>query len=204
MSKQATLSIVAANTAKQAPAAKPASTRARTAANTAAKPKATWNVDMIANIATDIITLGKASEAKADLAKHVKFLRDNKITLGKSRRTCAISKELHAAFQSHGVSDATAANYLTAFRVAVNEGKEFNLNPARAAGPKEKKSGGVKKAAKTTWSTSGEVLAAIAAALVSVSDKCSPALWAKAMADAPHGFDDTIADFLESQAATEE
>lgn len=210
MTKQATqpaLSIVAAaNANKKAPrqaTAKPASTRAKSAADTIKAPKPTWDAELITRMAGNVVAMDTAKAAAEALQADVKFFRTNGITLGGSMRTCGICKEFAAAFTAAGKSKGTIANYLTALRAAINDGKTFNLNPARAKNPKEP-SKGKKGAVTTTWKNPGEVLEALAAAIFKVSSKCDPKLWAAAMAAAPHGFEDTLTDFLDAQAVSEE
>lgn len=165
-------------------------------ANKPAKP--VWDAALIGRMAQSIVSIAGVDSIKETLAKDIKFLRDNKIKLGKSSRTCSICKEFITVFGSLGVKQQTQRNYLTALRLAVNDGKVFDLNPSRAASKTGKKSSG-KRAAKTTWKTSGEVLEALFTAIKSVKDAAVPSLWADAMADAPEGFEEALLDFAEAQ-----
>lgn len=84
--------------------------------------------------ATKAIESAKELQAKAmdGIKLCIKAMRSDKITLGKSRRTCAYSSAYHDMLGSLGVTAKTADTYLSAFRFAVNEGRPFTLNPSRA------------------------------------------------------------------------
>lgn len=54
-----------------------------------------------------------------------KAMRAAKVTLGKSRRTCPVCAAIYDGMGT--LKDGTKANYLTAIRAAVNEGKAFKF-----------------------------------------------------------------------------
>lgn len=190
------LSIVAANeTAKQTPAKKPA------AKKTAAPAK--WDDALVNRIIENTVAVARVEELRKTLDMDITKFRTYKVKLGASRRTCAVSQQFFAGFIAQGVNEKTAANYLSCLRAAINDGKAFSLNQSRD-NAKGKKAGTRKAKAGSTWKDTGEVLEALAIAIHNVKDKAGAALWEKALAMAPDGFDFAIADFLESQGETTE
>ena len=210
--QKTTLSIVTANT--------------KTAAKTAAKKAPTkWDANWIPSIATYAMAMANSEKALESAQKSVNSARENiervlgelrsaGVKIGGSRATCAIAKEIHAAFMAAGMKESAANNALTGARDTVNNGKPFNLNPSRAKAQAKKealaKEAKAKeaKAKKTTAANAykdvGTVLDALATAIQSVKSKAGAALWERALATAPDGFDFALADFLESQASGEE
>lgn len=81
-------------------------------------------------------------EATAKIDELCKAMRAAKVTLGKSRRTCPVSSAIYDGMGS--LKDGTKANYLTAIRAAVNEGKAFKFP-----------NGSEKKAGKKTGAKTG-------------------------------------------------
>jgi hypothetical protein len=77
--------------------------------------------------------IGKATEA---IKAGIKNLRDAKIKLGASRRTCAVSAAIYDAMPDT-LAVATRNQYLSGIRKAVNEGKTFSMNGSRKAGGKK-------------------------------------------------------------------
>ena len=77
--------------------------------------------------------IGKATEA---IKAGIKNLRDAKIKLGASRRTCAVSAAIYDAMPD-SLAVATRNQYLSGIRKAVNEGKAFSMNSSRKAGGKK-------------------------------------------------------------------
>jgi hypothetical protein len=80
-------------------------------------------------------------------------MRAAKVTLGKSRRTCPVSAAIYDGMGN--LKDGTKANYLTAIRAAVNEGKGFKFPNG------SDKKAGKKTGAKTGGS--GAIMIALAA-----------------------------------------
>jgi hypothetical protein len=80
----------------------------------------------------------KATDAiNADIAE----LRKAKVTIGASRKTCAVANAIYDAMPER-LSAGTRANMLSTIRKAVNEGKKFSHNPNRkATGAKGKAKG---------------------------------------------------------------
>lgn len=72
-----------------------------------------------------------------------KTLRAAKRTLGKSRRTCALSQAIYTQLKADGYADGTANNILSAIRACVNEGKRFDLNANRKAKAKGESTGNI-------------------------------------------------------------
>jgi len=69
---------------------------------------------------------GRALVTAADtIGKLCKSMRAAKVTLGKSRRTCPVCAAIYDGMGT--LKDGTKANYLTAIRAAVNEGKAFKF-----------------------------------------------------------------------------
>lgn len=192
---QKTLSIVAANTAKQTTTKKPA------AKKTPAPAK--WDTALVARIAENVTAIARADELRATLEMDIKKFRTYKVKLGASRRTCGISQEFFAAFVSLGVKEKTATNYLSCLRESINNGKPFSLNQSRDAS-KGKGKATPKGKPGTTWKEPSEVLEALAIAINNVKQKAGAAMFERAMAMAPDGFDFAVADFLESQGETTE
>lgn len=190
------LSIVSANEAT----AKKTTTRKPAAKKTAAPAK--WDAALITRIAENVTAIAKADELKAVLEMDIKKFRTYKVKLGASRRTCGISQEFFAAFLSLGVKEKTATNYLSCLRESINNGKPFSLNQSRDNAKGKGKTAKAKPG--TTWAQPSECLDALAIAINNVKQKAGAALWERAMAMAPDGFDLAIADFLESQGETSE
>jgi hypothetical protein len=86
----------------------------------------------------------KATEA---INADVKTLRDAKVKLGASRRTCPVSSAIFDALPST-LATTTRNNMLSAIRKAVNETGKFSHNPNRKTGETKAK-GGKAKGAKT-------------------------------------------------------
>lgn len=88
--------------------------------------------------------IGKATQA---ISAGIKNLRDAKIKLGASRRTCAVSAAIYDAMPDT-LAVATRNQYLSGIRKAVNEGKAFSMNSSRKTGADAKGKKGGKKGAK--------------------------------------------------------
>ena len=199
---QNTLSIVSANTAKQAAAKKAAAKKA--AAKKAAAPT-TWDSAIVSRIASGVVAVAKAEELREKLAADIKEFRTYKVKLGASRRTCGISQEFFAAFMALGVKEKTATNYLSCLRESINNGKPFSLNQSRdSAKGKGKTTPRARKGTPANaYKDAGTVLDALATAIQNVKSKAGTSLWEKALTMAPDGFDLAVADFLEAQGETE-
>ncbi len=72
-----------------------------------------------------------AATAKETMAASAKKLRDAKVVIGKSVRTCKLCQAFLTARFGEGKKPASASNILAAFRAAVNEGKAYDENKAR-------------------------------------------------------------------------
>ncbi len=72
-----------------------------------------------------------AATAKEAFTAAAKKLRDAKVVIGKSVRTCKLSQAFLNARFGEGKKPASASNILAAFRAAVNEGKAYDENKAR-------------------------------------------------------------------------
>jgi hypothetical protein len=84
----------------------------------------------------------KAAKATDAINADVKTLRDAKIKIGASRKTCAVAGAIYDAMPST-LSAGTRANMLSSIRKAVNEGGKFSHNPGRdKAKAKGAKAGG--------------------------------------------------------------
>jgi hypothetical protein len=86
----------------------------------------------------------KAAKATDAINADIKALRDAKIKIGASRKTCAVASAIYDAMPAT-LSSGTRANMLTSIRKAVNEGGKFSHNPSRdnkAKKTKGAKSGG--------------------------------------------------------------
>lgn len=202
------LSIVSANesAATSKPAAKPAAKKTPAPRKTTAKKTtapAKWDNALITRIAENVTAIAKADELKAVLEMDIKKFRTYKVKLGASRRTCGISQEFFAAFMSLGVKEKTATNYLSCLRESINNGKPFSLNQSRD-NAKSKGKAAPKGKPGTTWKEPSEVLDALAIAINNVKQKAGAAMFERAMAMAPDGFDFALADFLEAQGETTE
>jgi hypothetical protein len=92
----------------------------------------------LGQLQSGLLIAAKATEA---INVDVKTLRDAKIKIGASRKTCAVAGAIYDAMPST-LSAGTRANMLSSIRKAVNEGGKFSHNPSRA------KSGGKKTGAK--------------------------------------------------------
>ena len=86
-----------------------------------------------------------------------KSMRAAKVTLGKSRRTCPVCAAIYDGMGT--LKDGTKANYLTAIRAAVNEGKAFKF--PNGSDKKAGKKTGAKTGAKTGGT--GAIMIALAA-----------------------------------------
>ena len=82
----------------------------------------------------------KAAKATDAINADVKTLRDAKIKIGASRKTCAVAGAIYDAMPST-LSAGTRANMLSSIRKAVNEGGKFSHNPGRDARGKGKAKG---------------------------------------------------------------
>ena len=82
----------------------------------------------------------KAAKATDAINADVKTLRDAKIKIGASRKTCAVAGAIYDAMPST-LSAGTRANMLSSIRKAVNEGGKFSHNPGRDAKAKGKAKG---------------------------------------------------------------
>ena len=78
---------------------------------------------------------------KANISKSIDLMRKSKVTLGKSRATCAMLSFIFDGLTRLKTADGkplgegTCANYLREIKTAVNKGTEFNLNSSRKAKP---------------------------------------------------------------------
>ena len=78
---------------------------------------------------------------KASISKSIDLMRKSKVTLGKSRATCAMLAFIYDGLTQLKTADGkplgegTCANYLREIKTAVNKGTEFNLNSSRKAKP---------------------------------------------------------------------
>ena len=91
-----------------------------------------------------------ALNATQKIKEGIKTLRDAKITIGASRRTCAVAQAIF-----DGMPDSLAVStknmYLSGVRLAVNEGKAFDTNASKKGKAKGAKRGAnTKGKAKTT------------------------------------------------------
>lgn len=77
---------------------------------------------------------GMELSAREQFAKAAKALRDAKVVIGKSARTCKIAQAFLAGrFGDKAVAASSKANALSAFRAAVNDGKAYTENAPKAA-----------------------------------------------------------------------
>lgn len=74
----------------------------------------------------------KAAKATDAINADVKTLRDAKVKIGASRKTCAVAGAIYDAMPET-LSAGTRANMLSSIRKAVNEGGKFSHNPSRKA-----------------------------------------------------------------------
>lgn len=99
-------------------------------------------VKALGNIALSIVNLAlidgtldtlkaKRKEVMAGLEEAMKTLRSNRVVFGKSRRTCAYTEAIFQGFVALDVKPATAANYLSAFKICYTEKRAFTLNVSR-------------------------------------------------------------------------
>ena len=97
-----------------------------------------------------------AKNATQNIKDGIKTLRDAKITIGASRRTCAVAQAIF-----DGMPDSLAVStknmYLSGVRLAVNEGKAFDTNASKKAG----KAKGAKRGANTKGKAKTTALIAI-------------------------------------------
>lgn len=97
-----------------------------------------------------------ALNATQKIKEGIKTLRDAKITIGASRRTCAVAQAIF-----DGMPDSLAVStknmYLSGVRLAVNEGKAFDTNASKKAG----KAKGAKRGANTKGKAKTTALIAI-------------------------------------------
>ena len=122
---------------------------------------------------------GRALVTAADtIGKLCKSMRAAKVTLGKSRRTCPVCAAIYDGMGT--LKDGTKANYLTAIRAAVNEGKAFKFpnGSDKKAGKKTKTREACnpqEEAEAATYRTAdggfGVPVTAIKAALISAAHK---------------------------------
>jgi hypothetical protein len=106
--------------------------------------------EQLVQAAAAVSVLGDATVKIDGLCK---AMRAAKVTLGKSRRTCPVSAAIYDGMGN--LKDGTKANYLSAIRAAVNEGKGFKFP-----------NGSDKKAGKKTGAKaggSGAIMIALAA-----------------------------------------
>jgi len=89
-------------------------------------------------------TSGTIASAQERFSKCAQALREAKVIIGDARR-CPLAKAFLAARFTGKVSASTKANALTAFRKAVDSGKDYSENAYREA----KKASGKKTGAKT-------------------------------------------------------
>ena len=91
-------------------------------------------------IAEQLVQATAASVVLGDATKKIneqcKAMRAAKVSIGKSRRTCPVSAAIYDRMPA-SLANGTKANYLTAIRTAINEGKEFKFpNGSEKAGKK--------------------------------------------------------------------
>ena len=90
------------------------------------------------NLLTEIQTM---IDTKANIAKSIDLMRKSKVSLGKSRATCAMLSFIYDGLtqlkdaKGKPLSANTCQNYLSEIKKAVGKGTEFNLNSARKAKP---------------------------------------------------------------------
>ena len=85
------------------------------------------------------VNIGKAhgaATATDTIKAHVKTLRDAKIKIGGSSRTCAVASAILEGMPSD-LTVNTKRMYLSQIRAAVNDGKPFSMNSGRKAGGKK-------------------------------------------------------------------
>lgn len=87
-----------------------------------------------------------AAKATEAINADVKTLRDAKVKIGASRKTCPVAAAIYDGMPST-LSSGTRANMLSTIRKAVNDGGKFSHNPSRDA--KGKTGGKGKTGAKT-------------------------------------------------------
>ena len=92
-----------------------------------------------------------AKKATQNIRDGIKTLRDAKITIGASRRTCAVAQAIFDGMPD-SLMVATKNMYLSGIRLAVNEGKAFDTNKSKKAGKGKsaKRGANTKGKAKTT------------------------------------------------------
>lgn len=104
-------------------------------------------------IARDIgVNLGivdGALNATQKIKEGIKALRDAKIKIGASRRTCAVAQAIFDGMPE-SLSVATKNQYLSGVRLAVNDGKAFDTNASKKAGKGAKRGANTKGKAKTS------------------------------------------------------
>jgi len=90
--------------------------------------------------ANKAIEAGKETMAscRALFERCTKSLRGDKIKVGASRRTCGFAAYFYDQLIGLGIKPNTANNYLTSFRMSVNEGRAFTLNASRDGVAKKK------------------------------------------------------------------
>lgn len=206
-----TLAIVADNARKQA-TQKPANTRPATVKADVITTKLLTKEEaitlIIPRLANNINVIASAKEAGLNIRADIKELQKAGIKIGSVKNepvAMALQEAFRACFNSKGqpLSTGTVNNYMSAVRKALKEGKPLELNGSRAKA-NANANAPAKKAAKTTWSTHGEVIAALAKAILSVKSNCSDTLWSTAMANCPADMADLLDDFLDAQEASEE
>lgn len=87
------------------------------------------------DIGVNLGVVHSAATATDTIKAHIKTLRDAKIKIGASRKTCAVASAIYDGMPD-SLAVATRNQYLSKIRAAVNEGKTFNMNSARKAGKK--------------------------------------------------------------------
>lgn len=120
---------------------KPATKAAKPAINTTAIGRHIG--ESLGQLQSGLEIAAKATEA---INADVKTLRDAKVKIGASRKTCPIAAAIYDGMPST-LSSGTRANMLSTIRKAVNDGGKFSHNPSRDA--KGKTGGKGKTGAKT-------------------------------------------------------
>ncbi len=87
------------------------------------------------DIGVNLGVLHTAATATDTIKGHIKTLRDAKIKIGASRKTCAVASAIFDGMPVN-LSVNTRQAYLSQIRAAVNDGKAFSMNSARKTGKK--------------------------------------------------------------------
>jgi hypothetical protein len=90
-----------------------------------------------------------ALNATQKIKEGIKALREAKIKIGASSRTCAVAQAIYDGMPE-SLTVATKRQYLSGIRQAVNDGKAFDTNASKKAGKGAKRGANTKGKAKTS------------------------------------------------------